>query len=358
MSPEFKTIYAVIITAIVVGAVVGAVVYIMRPKPAPAPKVLKVHIVLYGFHDEGLWDPQLYECLVEAVLQLEAEGYHFDITMSEDVKEEAAAGVLELAAKENDIVFASTCVYDAALRQVAPKYPNVYFIIESDPIGKNPMSIVSSDEYPDNVILIGPGSLEVNYVIGALAAKVALKDFGPDVKFGFIQALDLPIAVHTGAMFRLGIHSVIPDAEVMRDIMGDFVNPVKCRSSIATMAAAGAKVIFVEQDDTSGILECIAQDIYCIPSYKDVTEMDPDHILCCSIWNWTPGLYEILKAIADGTWDELRSTKWYWELTLANGGQGLGTFGNMVTPELEDFVNDLIYNITHGIIDLPYLDTW
>ena len=86
--------------------------------------------------------------------------------------------------------------------------------------------------------------------------------------------------------------------------------------------------------------------------------MDPDHILCCSIWNWTPGLYEILKAVADGTWDDLRSTKWYWELTLANGGQSLGTFGNMVTPELEDFVNDLIYNITHGIIELPYLDTW
>jgi len=321
------------------------------PQPPPAGGALRVHMVLYGYHDEGAWDPQLYGTLMEAVMESE---HDFHVTISEDVKSEAAETMLELAARENDVVIASTIVYDGAVRNVAPRFPDVYFVLEQDPIGINPKTIVSPTEYPPNVILLGPGIMTNNYVIGALLAKLV----GPEAKLGFIQSLDIPVTVHTGATLRLGAHSVYPQMEVMRDIMGDFVNPVKTRDAIAFMAANGVKAVFVEQDDTSGILEAIEQGIYVVPAYKDLTHMAPDNIVCSSVWNWKPGFADILNAIAEGRWDQLRAENWYWEMTLANGGLGLGTFGNMVTEELKAYANGLINDINAGKIKIPYVDVW
>lgn len=324
---------------------------VSRPAPPPTPTVSKVHIALYGHRDEGAWDPNLYETLIKAVTKSE---HDFHVTVSEGVTAEAAENTLELAARDNDLVIASTIVYDAALKSVAPRFPNVHFILEQDPIGKNPKSIVKSTDYPPNVIILGPGIMKNNYVIGALTARLV----GPDAKLGFIQALDIPSAVHTGATIRLGARSVYPQMEMLRGIIGDFVNPVKNRDAIAFMAANGVKAVFVEQDDTSGILEAAEQGIYVIPAYKDLRPIAPDNIICSSTWNWEPGWSALLDAHAEGRWDQVRSEDWYWEMTLANGGLGLGTFGNMVTDELKAVANKLISDFNSGALDIPYVDTW
>ncbi|MFQ5761535.1 MAG: BMP family ABC transporter substrate-binding protein [Candidatus Bathyarchaeia archaeon] len=321
------------------------------PQAAPLREPIRVHMVLYGHHDEGAWDPQLYGTLTQAAME---SRHDFRVTISEDVKSEAAETMLELAARANDVVVASTIVYDEALRNVAPRFPNVYFILEQDPIGENPKTIINPTEYPSNVIVLGPGKMTNNYVIGALTAKLA----GPDAKLGFIQSLDIPVTVHTGATFRLGARSVYPEIEVLRDIMGGFVNPVKNRDSIAFMAANGVKAVLIEQDDTSGILEAIEQGIYAIPAFRDLTHFAPDTVICSSVWNWKPGFSAILDAIAEGRWGQLRAENWYWEMTLANGGIGLGTFGNMVNEELRAHARRLIEDINAGAVEVPYVDVW
>ena len=320
-------------------------------RPPPPRAVNKVHMALYGHKDEGAWDPQLYETLMSAVTKSK---HDFHVTVSEGVSAEAAETTLELAAKDNDLVIASTCVYEGAVRSVAPRFPDVHFVMEQDPIGANPKSIVKPTDYPSNVIWLGPGNMTNNYVIGALAAKLV----GPEARLGFIQSLDIPVTVHTGASLRLGARSVYPEMEVMREIIGDFVNPVKNRDAIAFMAANGVKAVYVEQDDTSGILEAVEQGIYVIPAYKDLRYVAPDSVLCSSVWNWEPGWAAILDAHAEGRWDQFRAENWYWEMTLANGGLGLGSFGNMVTDESKSFAEKLIADINAGAISVPYLDTW
>jgi len=340
--------------AVGVAALAGLAYYAgtqMVPPPPPQKAVNNVHIVLYGHHDEGSWDPQLYETLMSAVTKL-PETFH--VTVSEGVAAEAADTTLELAAKNNDLVIASTIVYEGAVKSVAPRFPNVHFVMEQDPIGLNPKSIVKETDYPSNVIILGPGCMTNQYVIGALAAKLV----GPNAKLGFIQSLDIPVTVHTGAELRLGARSVYPGMEVMREIIGDFVNPVKNRDAISFMADNGVKAVYVEQDDTSGILEAVAKGIYVIPAYKDLRALAPDNVLCSSVWNWEPGWSAILDAHAKGQWDRLRSENWYWEMTLANLGLGLGTYGNMVTDDLKSFAEKLKSDISSGAVSVPYVDTW
>jgi basic membrane lipoprotein Med (substrate-binding protein (PBP1-ABC) superfamily) len=320
---------------------------------ATTEKVLKIHAVHYGIHNEGAWEPGIYESLVAAIDAVKPK-YNYELSISEGVSSEAADNVIETAAGGNDIVYATTNVYDSTVRKVAPRFPDVKFILESDPIGRNPKNIVSSTEYPQNVIILGPGSLENDYVIGALVAKL----IGASAGFGFVQALDIPSGVHPGAMARAGAQSVYPTIKAYQSIIGDFVSPVKCRDAVKAMASLGAKCVFVNQDDTSGLQEATADKIYAIADYKDLTMLYPDTIICSSVWNWQPGLEAILNAVGGGTWDNLRSTDWYWEMTLANGGQGFGHFGNMVTDEDKAFVNDLVTKITSGQLDLPYLDKW
>ena len=321
------------------------------PTPPPPTKVNRVHMLLYGHKDEGAWDPQLYETLMSAITKSK---HDFHVTVSEGVTAEAADTTLELAAKDNDLVIASTIVYDAAVRSVAPRFPNVHFVMEQDPIGTDPKSIVKPGDYPPNVVLVGPGNMTNNYVIGALAAKLV----GPDAKLGFIQSLDIPVTVHTGASLRLGARSVYPQMEVLREIIGDFVSPVKNRDAIAFMAANGVKAVYVEQDDTSGILEAVEQGIYVIPAYKDLRAIAPDNVLCSSVWNWEPGWSAVLDAHAEGRWDQFRTENWYWEMTLANEGLGLGSYGNMVADDLKAFAKKLADDINGGAVTVPYVDTW
>lgn len=351
-----KTSYIALI-AIAIVAVGAIFVYTSsstpnQQPPPPPPAVTKVNIVLYGYHDQGAWDPQMYECLMSAV---NLSKNKFQVTFSENVKSEDAENMLSLAAKSNDLVIASTNVYDQAVRSVAAKYPTVKFVLESDPIGWYAKTIVNSTAYPQNVILIGPGALANNYVIGALAAKLV----GQNAKLGFIQSLDIPITTHTGATFRLGAQSVYSNIQVLRDIMGDFVAPVKCRDSIAFMASQGVKAVFIEQDDTSGILECQKQGIYAIAMYKDMAGKYPDTVICSCVWNWQMGFSDIIDAVAEGKWSSLRASKWYWEMDMGNGGLTLGTFGNMVTEELKNFQDSLSDNvINYGNLKVPYTDKW
>jgi basic membrane protein A len=316
-----------------------------------AAAVSKVHMLLYGHKDEGSWDPQLYETLMAAILK---SPHDFHATVSEGVGEEAAETTMELAAKDNDLVIASTISYEGAVKSVAPRFPNVHFVLEQDPIGSDPKSLVSPTDYPANVIMLGPGCMKNNYVIGALAAKLV----GPKAKLGFIQSLDVPVTVHTGAEMRLGAQSVYPNMEVMRDIIGDYVSPIKNRDAISFMADQGVKAVYVEQDDTSGILEAVEKGIYVIPAYRDLRPMAPDNVLCSSVWNWEAGFLDILNAHAEGRWDSFRSKNWYWEMTLANGGLSLGTFGNMVTDDLKAFADKTTSDINSGAISVPYVDTW
>jgi basic membrane protein A len=263
--------------------------------------------------------------------------------------------MITLAAQSNNVVIASTNVYDQAVRTVATNFPNVYFVLESDPIGWYAKNIVNSTAYPTNVILLGPGALANNYVLGALAAKIV----GQDAKLGFIQSLDIPVTTHTGATFRLGAESVYSDIEVLKDVMGDFVAPVKCRDSIAFMASQGVKAVFIEQDDTSGILECQELGIYAIAMYKDITAQFPDTIIASCVWNWQLGFSDILDSAATGKWNELRASKWYWEMTIGNGGLTIGTYGNMVTEAQRNFADDLTDNvINYGNLLVPYIDAW
>jgi basic membrane lipoprotein Med (substrate-binding protein (PBP1-ABC) superfamily) len=288
------------------------------------------------------------------VSAIQKSQYDYRLTVSEGVNEEAAETTLQQAAQTNDLVIASTIVYEGAVKNVAPRFPDVHFVLEQDPIGSDPKSIVKPTDYPDNVIILGPGSMTNNYVAGALAAKI----IGPDAKLGFVQALDIPVGVHTGAMFRAGARSVYPDMDSFHEIIGDFVNPVKNRDAIKFMAANGAKAIYIEQDDTSGILECAEQNILAVPSYKDLTSLAPDNIPCCSIWNWEAGFLAILDAHAAGNWSQFRADNWYWVMSLGNGGLGLGTFGNMVTDDLKAFANKLVSDIASGTVSVPYIDTW
>jgi len=336
-------------------ALAGAAYYagtqMVTPTTTTSPMVGRVHMLLYGHKDEGAWDPQLYETLMAAVI---GSKHDFHVTVSEGVTPEAAETTMELAAKDNDLVIASTIVYEGAVKSVAPRFPNVHFVLEQDPIGTDPKSIVKSTDYPANVVMLGPGCMTNNYVIGALAAKLV----GSSAKLGFIQSLDIPVTVHTGAALRLGARSVYPDMEVLREIIGDFVSPVKNRDAISFMADQGVKAVYVEQDDTSGILEAVDKGIYVIPAYRDLRSVAPDNVLCSSVWNWEPGFAEILNAHAEGRWDQLRSENWYWEMTLANAGLGLGSYGNMVSDDLKAFAEKLTDDIASGAVTVPYVDTW
>ena len=82
-------------------------------------KEFKIHAVHYGMHNEGAWEPEIYDSLVDAI---EKSKYTFKLSLSEGVSSEAADNVIETAAGDNDIVYSTTNVYDSTIRKVAPRF--------------------------------------------------------------------------------------------------------------------------------------------------------------------------------------------------------------------------------------------
>jgi basic membrane protein A len=324
------------VIVVIVAVVIVAGVFIaisLQPSGAPAKEKLKVGVVMWGFHDEGVWDTNAWEQLQDL-----AKIYPIEIGCAEEVDMVKLESTLRSMVKEYDIIWAHSSSYEDAVKRVATDNPNVYFLVEyALDRGK--------DYYPQNVVVIGQDPQEALFLLGALAAKMSTTQ-----KFGVIQAINDPLDTIYSNGFRDGVLYVNPNATVSRVIMEAYLDPVKTRDSVRAFAEAGCDVVFVSMDDESGSLEAQARGIYSCQHYKDITSIAPNTILNNAIWNYKPVLEGMINAIMNGKWLEYRNAHWFTHLTLKEGTCGLGTYGNMVPQSVKDYIESLKNKIIAGEI--------
>ncbi len=291
---------------------------------APEEKQLSVGIILWGYHDEGVWDTNAYDSLVKL-----GKKYSFKVGYSEEIDMKEIESTLKARADMDDIVWAHSSGYEEAVKKIAPSYPDTVFVIEyALNRGK--------DYYPPNVVTIGQDPEEADFLVGALSAKMSKSK-----KLGVIQAMEDPLDTLYSAAYRDGAQYVDPSVKVSRVIINEYLDPVKTRDTVKAFVEQGVDVVFVSMDDISGTLEAKAQGIYSVQHYKDVTDQAPDTILNNAVWRFDGAIEMIVKAIEDKSFDKFRAEHWYIPLTLRDGTCGIGTYGNMVPADVKSYIADL-----------------
>lgn len=314
------------------------------PEEEPEELPMRIGVVMWGHHDEGLWDP----AAANAVLRLQ-EKYDLEITWAEEIVLTELESLLRGLAEKNDVIYLTTDEFEEACKAVAPDFPEVYWIQQYE------SEAIPPDHFPDNVIVMNAyRANELSFLAGAVAAKIT--ETG---KLGVIQAIPGPRDTRIGsAAFRSGARYVNPEIEVLRVVIGGYVDPIKTRDSVASLAESGCDVILVGMDDESGTLEAKERGVYTFQAYMDVTPEFPDTIVGCTCWVWDVALDRILDAIVDERFDELRSENHEISLTLEDRSLDIPTFGDMVPDDVKEFAEDLRGKLIEGTVTVPMVTEW
>jgi basic membrane lipoprotein Med (substrate-binding protein (PBP1-ABC) superfamily) len=307
----------------------------------PESKSLSVGMIMWGYHDEGVWDSNAYESLVKL-----SKKYPIKIGYSEETDMKEIESTLKARAEMDDIVWAHSSGYEAAVKKIAPNYPNTIFVVEY---------ALNRGEgyYPPNVVTIGQDPEEALFLIGALSAKMTKSK-----KLGILQAMDDPLDTLYSAAYRDGAQYVDPSIKCLRVIMGAYLAPIRTRDTVKAFVEQGADVVFISLDDLSGTLEAKAQGIYSCQHYKDVTDQAPNTILNNASWNFDSAIEMVIKALQENRYSEFRSQHWFIPLTLKSGTCGIGTYGNMVPSDVKTYINGLAEEIMNGELKVEQKFKW
>ena len=315
--------------------------WLTRPKEE---EKLEVAVVMWGFHEEGLWDP----AAANAVLNLE-EKYNLEVTWAEEIDFTQLESLLRTLAGKNDVIYLTTDEFEEAMRAVAPSFPDVYWIQQYE------STSISSGYFPENVVAFNAYlASDLSFWAGAIAAKITETN-----KLGVVQAIAGPRDTRLmSAAFRSGAHYVNEEIEVFRVVIGAYVDPIKTRDSVASLAEVGCDMVFVGMDDESGTLEAKEKGIYSIQEYRDIVSEHPDTMIGCTCWVWDVLLDEVFDAIVNDSFDEFRAENYEMSLSLEDRSLDIPTFGNMVSEDVKEFAEDLREKIMDGTVEVPLIDEW
>jgi basic membrane lipoprotein Med (substrate-binding protein (PBP1-ABC) superfamily) len=308
---------------------------------ALAADKLSVGVIMWGYHDEGVWDTNAYESLKNL-----SKKHPIEIGYSEEIDMKEIESTLKARAEMDDIVWAHSSGWEDAVKRVAPKYPDTVFLVEY-------ALDRGVDYYPRNVVTIGQDPEEACFLVGALSAKMTKSK-----KLGVIQAMDDALDTLYSAAYRDGAHHVDSSIEVSRVIVEAYLDPVKTRDAVKAFVEKGVDAVFVSMDDLSGTLEAKAQGIYSTQHYKDVTDQAPDTILNNAVWKFDGALEQIVEAIQEDRFDAFRSKKWFIPLSLNDGTCGLGAYGNKVPDDVRAYVDGLKKKIMDGDLTVTQKYEW
>ncbi|MRT43479.1 BMP family ABC transporter substrate-binding protein [Enterobacteriaceae bacterium RIT702] len=232
---------------------------------------------------QGSWDMAGY-----AAFKSMATKEGFTPSYLEHTTYEAAPSVLrQLASDSVKLIIAHSSGYSAAIKEVAPSFPNTQFVLYSYEGSTNNQPNYSAwsvdwDEY--------------GFVLGALAASAS--------KTGHIAVISgepIPSAERTVQFIKKGAAYVNPKVVVDSAYVGSFTDVARAKE-IATGAIARGTDFVIPSADTAdaGIQQAADEEgVLTIGSYTDQAKSFPNSIMTSTVMNFDKSYADIGKHYAD-----------------------------------------------------------
>lgn len=135
----------------------------------------------------------------------------------------------ETLAPNNNLVVGASATYAPVADQVAPQFPDTYFI----------PSAGATEQFHDNVTSIVPDEGLPAYVAGVVMAQLTQTD-----TIGVIGGAEIPPTDQTVAGVREGARTENPNIEVLENVIGNFNDAAKAKEAANAMIDDGADQIF------------------------------------------------------------------------------------------------------------------
>ncbi len=290
---------------------------------------------LLHFYGDTVGDEKNFGTLYDVVICNNPALYHSDI---------------RAVSEENlDILILTSFSFVSALQGIASLYPNQKYLT------------IDGFSLPDsNVMNYLFATEEGSYLVGALAALQAQAEGVSNPKFGFIGGIKSDIVTDFEVGFVLGIHSVLPDAEIYDCYVDSWMHPDRAAAKAKDWYDRGVYAIYSAAglSGNGTIAEAMAhrkagKNVWAIGVDKDQYEegiygVDKSAVLTSMIKRIGNAVEMGLKAVQSGTFNGGSRV-----LNLKDGSVGFSTTNTEIAPEVIKQVSALQNSIISGKIKVP-----
>ena len=189
-----------------------------------------------------------------------------------------------------NIIFVHGAQFNGAVAKVAPKYPDVTFIIEVDAPAAEPAPNIW---YLERNYYVG------FYVLGALSCMKT--ETG---KIGFVGGLELPFVRGEINAINQAIKDLGSDAKLEYIFVGDFNDPLKSRQAAESLISQGADILISAVNlGNFGLFNAVKEadrPVFITTTYTGKADQAPENYLTSDIFNYTFPIKGIVQKIIDG----------------------------------------------------------
>lgn len=294
---------------------------------AASDGVFKAAWVLVGPSNDGGWSQAHNEGRLEVEKAL---GNEVETTFKENVAEGPAATqtIEDLIQDGNKIIFATSFGYGDSLKELAAKYPDVYF--------EHATGAAKSENLATYF-----GAAEDTIYLTGLAAGAAVQ---PGEQIGFVAPFPIPEVIRHINALTIGVREVNPTATVKVVWTNTWFDPQKERAAADSLVSAGVKAIVSGQDSPASGEAAKAASLPFVGYDSDQSKNLPEVWLTASLYHWGPYYTDRVKAAMDGTWE----TGDYYG-GIKDGFVSLAPFGSRVTQPTQDLIAQRQQEIVGGI---------
>jgi len=301
---------------------------------SPTEKKLKVALVLDNRINDHGWNQMAYEGLKKAGEQLGVETAYSELVAIADFEKV----LRDYASKGYDLIINHSSIAKDAVLNTAKDYPNLKFLW------------TDGDTTKDNLAVIVPMSQESSYLAGLLAGYMTKSKI-----IGMVGGMDIPSAHRSFAGFEMGLKAAAPDAKLLVNWVGSFVDVPAGHEAALTQIESGADVVWGNGDGQNlGVLEaCKEKNVLAIGAVWDQYEVAPSVVLTSVIWGLDEGIVQVIQDLIDGKFKGD-----FYKIDIKHGSRLAPYHDNekLIPAEVQQKIKDAEQKILNGELVIPVKD--
>jgi basic membrane protein A and related proteins len=299
-----------------------------------AGETAKVALVLDGKIDDNGWNQAAYEGLKNAEAQ-----YDIEIAFSEEVPiPDYERAMRDYASQGFELIIAHSSIAKEAVFNVARDFPEISFLW------------TDGDETLENLAVIRPLAHEASYLAGILAGEMTQSN-----TIGMVGGIDIPSTHRSYAAFEQGLKEVNPDAQLLVNWIGSFLDVSAGNEAAMSQIESGADIIFGNGDGQNiGVLQAANEtNTLAIGAVRDQFQVAPNVVLTSVEWGFGGGIPLVVGEYLAGNF-----TGKVYEIGLEEGAV-LSDFhenADKIPDEVKALLKEKEDAIRAGTLEIPVVD--
>lgn len=282
---KFGKLLVLLMLVAILSTACGAAEPVAAPAESSGP--FKVAVVTPSAINDLAFSQSMYDALVTIQGEMGEDNFQFVVSDSMFVVDDASAAIRDYASQDYNLIIAHGSQYGAALKEIAPDFPEVSFAWGT-----------AGDTFDiPNVFAYEAFSQEGGYVSGVLAA--GLNKSGVIGVVGPVEVGDAKLYVDG---FVAGVNATNPDIIVNVNYTGSFSDVAMASEAAQTHIGAGADVMTGSAQMVVGAVGVAKEKgVLWFGTQADQASLAPEIVVACQIYDWAVVVRDIISLVEDGT---------------------------------------------------------